>query len=167
MRTNDLLVDLASRSTQVCRDVLAGLTPDAANTPPAPGANSITWLVWHIAREQDAQVAHLAGTEEVWRTGGWEELFGLPLPPESIGYGHTPEQAASVVVDDLDLLRGYLEATASATCDYLSALDPDTLDDVVDTRWTPHVTRGVRLVSILDDACQHAGQAAYVRGLRR
>ena len=39
------------------------------------------------------------------------------------------------------------------------------LDRVVDTRWTPPVTLGVRLVSVLDDDMQHVGQAAYVRGM--
>ena len=38
-------------------------------------------------------------------------------------------------------------------------------DRVVDRTWDPPVTLGVRLVSILDDDTQHAGQAAYVRGL--
>jgi hypothetical protein len=41
---------------------------------------------------------------------------------------------------------------------------PD-LDRVVDRRWDPPVTLGVRLVSVADDSLQHAGQAAYVRGL--
>ena len=41
---------------------------------------------------------------------------------------------------------------------------PDDLDRVVDRRWDPPVTLGVRLVSIADDSLQHAGQAAYVRG---
>jgi hypothetical protein len=36
---------------------------------------------------------------------------------------------------------------------------------VVDRRWTPPVTLGVRLVSVADDCLQHVGQAAYVRGL--
>jgi len=36
---------------------------------------------------------------------------------------------------------------------------------VVDRRWDPPVTMGVRLVSIADDCLQHVGQAAYVRGL--
>jgi hypothetical protein len=31
--------------------------------------------------------------------------------------------------------------------------------------WTPHVTLGVRLVSVLDDDMQHVGQAAYLRGI--
>jgi hypothetical protein len=39
------------------------------------------------------------------------------------------------------------------------------LDRIVDTRWTPAVTLGARLVSVLDDDMQHVGQAAFVRGL--
>jgi hypothetical protein len=36
---------------------------------------------------------------------------------------------------------------------------------VVDERWTPPVTLGVRLVSVIDDDVAHAAQAAYVRGI--
>lgn len=39
------------------------------------------------------------------------------------------------------------------------------LDRIVDRRWDPPVTMGVRLVSIADDSLQHVGQAAYVKGL--
>ena len=38
-------------------------------------------------------------------------------------------------------------------------------ETIVDQRWDPPVTMGVRLVSIAGDGLQHAGQAAYVRGL--
>lgn len=38
-------------------------------------------------------------------------------------------------------------------------------DDVADPSYTPPVTRGVRIVSIVDDAAVHLGQAAYARGL--
>ena len=47
----------------------------------------------------------------------------------------------------------------------VSEVTDDDLDRVVDTRWTPQVTLGVRLVSVLDDDMQHVGQAAYLRGL--
>jgi hypothetical protein len=47
----------------------------------------------------------------------------------------------------------------------LAALVPADLDRVVDRRWDPPVTLGVRLVSIADDSLQHVGQAAYLRGL--
>ena len=41
----------------------------------------------------------------------------------------------------------------------------DDLDRVVDEAWDPPVTLGVRLVSVAVDSLQHAGQAAYVRGV--
>jgi hypothetical protein len=47
----------------------------------------------------------------------------------------------------------------------LASLRADDLDRIVDRRWDPPVTLGVRLVSIADDSLQHAGQAAYARGL--
>ena len=47
----------------------------------------------------------------------------------------------------------------------MAALTVESLDRIVDTRWDPPVTLGVRLVSIADDDIQHAGQAAYVKGL--
>ena len=36
---------------------------------------------------------------------------------------------------------------------------------MIDTRWDPPVTVSVRLVSVIGDALQHLGQAAYVCGL--
>ena len=39
------------------------------------------------------------------------------------------------------------------------------LDRVVDEHWDPPVTLLARLVSIEQDAVQHLGQAAYVRGV--
>lgn len=63
------------------------------------------------------------------------------------------------------MLLGYYDATHQVTVDYLAGLDDDDLDRVIDTRWDPPVTLGVRLVSILDDDAQHVGQAAYLRGL--
>ncbi len=63
------------------------------------------------------------------------------------------------------MLLDYLEEVQGRTTAMLEGLTPDDLDRVVDERWDPPVTLGVRLVSIADDSLQHAGQAAYVRGL--
>ena len=52
-----------------------------------------------------------------------------------------------------------------ATVAYLATVTPEDLDRIVDERWDPPVTLGVRLVSVVSDDLQHAGQAAYVRGL--
>ena len=64
-----------------------------------------------------------------------------------------------------DLLAGYLRAVTEATKTYVATLGADDLDRVVDEGWDPPVTLGVRFTSVVADDLQHAGQAAYVRGL--
>ena len=66
---------------------------------------------------------------------------------------------------DAELLQGYYDAVHARTTDYLATLVSEDFDRVVDTAWDPPVTLAVRLVSILADDLQHAGQASYVRGL--
>jgi hypothetical protein len=72
---------------------------------------------------------------------------------------------AQVRADDADALTGYYDAVRARTTQFLADIEPAGLDRIVDTRWDPPVTLGVRLVSIADDCIQHVGQAAYVRGL--
>ena len=48
---------------------------------------------------------------------------------------------------------------------YLSTVDPQELDRIIDTSYDPPVSVGVRLISVLSDNLQHAGQARYLRGL--
>jgi len=79
-----------------------------------------------------------------------------------------PEIGAAVraiLVDDPDLLTGYLDAVHERTVAFVSGLSADDLDRVVDTRWDPPVTLGVRLVSVIDDDLEHLGQAAFSKGL--
>lgn len=76
------------------------------------------------------------------------------------------EDIAKVRVEDLRLLTGYYEEVVDKAIDYFDSLDEVRLGDIVDRRWDPPVTRAVRIVSIIDDAAQHAGQAAYLRGMK-
>lgn len=50
------------------------------------------------------------------------------------------------------------------TAEFLRTLSAADLDRVVDERWDPPVTLGVRLLSVVGDDLQHAGQAALLRG---
>ena len=127
-------------------------------------ANSIAWLVWHLLRVQDDHVADVAGTEQVWTAQGYAGRFGLPFDERATGYGQTAEEVGQVRVA-ADLLREYADAVTDATLAFLATVGPDDLDRVVDERWDPPVTLGVRLVSVVDDDAQHLGQAAYVKGL--
>ena len=110
-------------------------------------------------------VAELLGPDQVWTIGQWTPRFGQEPDPHNTGYGHGHGDVAAVRPDGADVLVGYYEAVAAVTGGLLAAVTPADLVRVVDRRWDPPVTLGVRLVSVADDDIQHAGQAAYVRGL--
>jgi uncharacterized damage-inducible protein DinB len=164
MRSRDLLHDAYGRIQEHLRPAVEGLSPEQLEYRPAPDANSIAWLAWHLARIQDDHIAEVAGTQQVWTTQGWFDRFGLPFDPSATGYGFTSEQVAQVRGVTADLLLGYSAAVHARTVEFLRGLADDDLDRVVAERWEPPVTLGVRLVSVLSDDLQHVGQAAYVRG---
>lgn len=162
-----ILTEFAGRPRQVADAVLKDITSDVLNLMPGGRHNSISWLIWHAARQQDLQVADLGGHEQAWTAQGWADRFGLDLPRDDFGFGATPQQVASVQVEDPALLRNYLAAVVDCVIEYIQGLSREDLDDVIDASWDPPVTRGVRLVSTIDDCAQHLGQAAYVRGLNQ
>lgn len=164
MTPADLLTDAFDRILQTASDAVDGLTVEQLTYAPGSDANSIGWLVWHLARVQDDHVADVAGTEQVWTEHGFAGRFDLPFDVTAIGYGQTTHEVRQVNVE-AGLLAEYLRAVHQQTTTYLTSLTPDDLDRIVDTRWDPPVTLGVRLVSVVSDDLQHAGQAAYVRGL--
>jgi Protein of unknown function (DUF664) len=164
MDVSQLLLDLYGRIPPLAGVALNGLSPDQLDQPPTPGSNTIGWLVWHTARVQDHHVAELLDTPQIWTSGDWARRCGLEADPSNTGYGHGPEDVAAVRPESVDVLLGYLGEVDVRTRGYLETLDPDKLDRVVDRRWDPPVTLGVRLVSVADDGLQHLGQAAYARG---
>jgi uncharacterized damage-inducible protein DinB len=160
-----LLTDAFSRIGEEVHDAVDGLSAEQLAFRVDPQANSIGWLVWHLSRVQDDHVAGVAGSEQVWTAQGWVERFGLPFPVHAIGYGHSSDDVAAVQVKSPELLTGYYDAVAARTAEYVGGLTDADLDRVVDEAWDPPVTLGVRLVSVIDDCAQHAGQAAFVRGI--
>jgi hypothetical protein len=165
VNTSDVLVELFDRIPPHVHDAVDGLRPDELVTAPEPGSNPIAWLVWHLTRVQDDHVAELIPAEQLWVDGDWAARFGLEPDPADTGYGHSPAQVAAVRPESADALVGYYEAVAARTRAFLARLTGADLDRVVDERWDPPVTLGVRLASVADDDIQHAGQARYVRGL--
>jgi hypothetical protein len=165
MDVKDVLIDAFGRIKEEVHAAVDGLSPADLHARPAPDANSVAWLVWHLTRIQDDHVAGASGLDQVWLSQGWEKRFGLTLPARDTGYGHRPAQVAEVRVGSGDLLTGYFDAVHERTLEFVRDLGAGDLDRVVDERWTPAVTLGVRLVSVLADDLQHVGQAAYVRGL--
>ena len=164
MTSAELLEDAFGRIRDIVHRVLDGVTADQLSARLDPEANSIGWLIWHLTRIQDDHIAGVAATDQVWTAAGWAERFGLPFDPTDTGFGHGAAQVAAVT-SGADALLGYHDAVHDATLHFLRSLTDADLDRVVDTRWDPPVTLGVRLVSVIVDDVQHAGQAAYVRGI--
>jgi uncharacterized damage-inducible protein DinB len=164
MTSAELLADAFERIRQVVHRVTDGLSREELGIRLDREANSIGWLIWHLTRIQDDHIAGVAGTDQVWTSGGWVDRFELPLERMDHGFGHTSEQVGSVVVD-AEPLVAYYDAVHAATLAYVAGLTDADLDRVVDERWDPPVTLGVRLVSIVNDDVTHTGQASFIRGM--
>lgn len=160
-----LLIDSFDRIKETVHGVIAGLTAEQLAARLDPDANSIAWLVWHLTRVQDDHLADAGGFEQAWTTQGWADRFGFSLDTSAIGYGHSSAQVAAVRVQNGDLLTGYHDAVHEQTVRYLRSVTDADLARIVDTAWNPPVTLAVRLISVIDDDAQHAGQAAFIRGI--
>ncbi len=165
MEVADLLVDAFERVRESVHDAVEGLTEEQLTARLDPEANTIAWLIWHLARVQDDHIGDVAGVEQVYTAQGWVQRFALPFEAGAIGYGHSSADVAAVRVGDPALLTGYYDAVHDQTVRYVRGLVGPDLDRVVDEAWDPPVTLGVRLVSVVNDATQHVGQAAFVRGV--
>ena len=159
-----LLSDGFTRVREGVASVLDGIDPRHLTWRPDPEANTIAWLVWHLTRVQDDHLAGAFDRPQMWDSDGWASRFGLPYPPGATGYGMSPSEVEELAAP-ADLLGAYHEAVASRTASLVSTVEPRDLERIVDERWDPPVTLAVRLVSVISDALQHVGQAAYVRGM--
>jgi hypothetical protein len=165
MTSAELLADAFGRIRGVVHRAVDGLTAEQLASRVDPQANSIAWLVWHLTRIQDDHLAGAFQAEQVWVAQGWAERFGLPFDPRDTGYGHQADDVAAVRVASGELLVGYHDAVHEQTTRYVEGLGDAELARIVDRSWDPPVPLGVRLVSVVADDLQHAGQAAFVRGI--
>jgi hypothetical protein len=164
MKSNELMLDAFGRIREAVAATLEGADEEALIRRPAGNGNSIAWLVWHLGRVEDAQVGSAAGLEQVWTAQGFVGRFNLPLPERDTGYDHSTGKVDAVRATP-ELLLEYYDAVHRQTVEFLKTLGDEDLDRIVDKRWDPPVTLGVRLVSTIADCLQHVGQAAYAKGL--
>ena len=160
-----LLIDAFGRVAEGIPALLDGLGGEEILWRPDEDSNSIGWLVWHLARVQDDHLAGVAGREQIWTTAGFAKRFDLPYAARSIGYGQSSQEVAAFSVADGSLLAAYHAAVHAETVEIVQGLTAADFARIVDRRWDPPVTAAVRLVSVVNDITQHAGQAAYLRGL--
>ncbi|AOS63518.1 putative DUF664 family protein [Actinoalloteichus hymeniacidonis] len=160
-----MLIDAFDRIRELVAQNATGLSPEVLSARLDGGSNSISWLLWHLTRIQDDHVSELAGSEQIWTAEGWFDRFGLPFDAADTGFGHTAREVGVVCVDSADLLTGYHDAVHAMTVEYLSSVTDSDFDRIVDESWDPPVSLASRLVSVVGDDLQHAGQAAFLRGV--
>ncbi|MCW2934891.1 MAG: uncharacterized protein JWM19_5853 [Actinomycetia bacterium] len=172
MTVTGVLTDAFGRITESVAEAVDGLDASQLAVRLDADANPVSWLIWHLTRVQDDHVAAAFGSSaQVWSAGGWAGRLGLPPTSLEIGYGHTSAQVEAVssaicgMPSPGKLLASYHEAVHAQTVRLVSSLTDADMERVVDTRWTPPVTLGVRLVSVISDDLEHVGQALYVRGI--
>ncbi len=165
MEWRELVIDGYVRVLDSLKESLAGLTPEELNKQPKPDCNSMGWLAWHISRIQDAEIANLMGADQLWISQKWHAKFNRPPDPDDTGTGQTSKQVAAFKSPDVETLLDYYYAVAERTKKYIRSLTGEELDRKLDEPYQPPPTVGVRLVSVLADNLQHAGEIAYVHGL--
>jgi hypothetical protein len=162
MTSAELLTDAFGRVREVIHEAVDGLTVEQLAFRVDPDANSIAWLCWHLSRVQDDHLAGAFGLTQVWEQ--YSDRFGLPFATAEIGYGQSSKEVAEVRAP-AELLTEYYDAVHERTLRLVAGITDSDLSRIVDARWDPPVTLSVRLVSVISDCLQHAGQAAFVRGI--
>ncbi len=167
MEWQQLITDIFTRISLELERVLEGLTVDDLNQRPSADCNSIGWLAWHLTRSHDRNITELAGEEQLWIKDNWHAKFNRAPDPTDTGTGHSSEDVAAFRSPDSKTLLEYHRAVLELAKRYISG----TLSETELKRESASPTFGNvatvrrRLVGVVNDGLQHAGQAAYVRGL--
>src|SRR6476660_7606173 len=121
MESGGLVTDALGRVCDMVREAIKDLSAEELLAPPRP---HIAWLVWHIARVQDANFSGLLDRPQLWITDRWHERFGMPANPRDYGSGHrqTREEVEAFTITDKALLLDYLDAVFAQTKAYLSTV---------------------------------------------
>jgi hypothetical protein len=163
MKWQQFIIDIYERISQVLERALEGLTQDDLNQQPKPDSNSMGWLAWHLTRVQDRAIVDLAGEEQLWIKDEWHSRFNRPPDPQDFGLSHTLEDLAAFKSPDVQTILGYHYAVMERSKHYINSLSENDLDRELDHPRFPTV--GIRLLAVISDNLQHAGQVAYVHGL--
>jgi hypothetical protein len=141
LRYDDLHVGFVSQ-------LFEGLTDAQARQRPAR-VNSVAWLVWHLARVQDAVVSRfVADRPQVLDEGGWHRRMAVDRRDVGSGMTSAEVDALSAAID-LGALRQYQRAVAERTKLVAVALPAGAWSETVSEA---HVRRAVAAEGLLVEA---------------
>lgn len=145
------------------RNEVAPLSQEQLLARPAPGVNTIAFLLWHFTRGEDMVLnRQIAGRDPVWVSGGWEKRIGAAA--EGAGTGFTEEQMLSVHPAKDDLLA-YCEQVWAGVPGIVGALSDADLDRVLNPE-RPSMTAGRSISNfVVGHGFWHLGDVRYTKGL--
>jgi DinB superfamily len=110
--------------------VLGGLSETDVRARPATGVNSIVWLLWHMARTEDASVNLVVAHRQQVLGDDWVRRLGVPW--RHIGTGMTDDEVSELTRRaDVAAVRAYREAVGRRTREVVRALAPAVWDEPV------------------------------------
>ena len=166
MEWQQMIADGYGRVLEMLEVALDGLTQDDLDQQPHPDCNSMGWLTWHLIRGQDHQIADLMGEEQLWVRDGWHAKFNRPRDPRDTGFGQSAEDVRAFKSPDVKTLLEYHRGVLERSKRFINTLSATDLDRELNEPWFQLLpTVGVRLVSVMAEDLEHAGQVAYLRGL--
>ncbi len=146
---------------------LDGLSDDELRWQPTLHANSIDWMVWHMARVEDNLVnVVLQNRDPIWIRDGWGEHLGISYA--GAGAGMTMNEIRDLDPIDVPEVMEYYRTIRKETSDYFeNIMREDDLARVIGHTnfrgWT-----GARILGrLLCEEAEHLGQIEYLRGMMR
>lgn len=165
--------------------VFGELGDDQMRIRPGTGLNSLVWLLWHMARTEDAAVNPVVAGRNQVLDDEWMRRMNVPW--RIIGTGMTADEVAEMTARaDIAAVRAYRSAVGRRTREVVGALRPEAWDEIVGVAdikrgaeagafrdWVEGApypwlgwTRGAQLASsALRHNAVHIGEAITIRGL--
>ena len=114
---------------------LDGLTPQELAKRPTDESNSIGWLMWHTARDEDYLISFAQQQPQIWVREGWHKKFNMAPGSVDIGVGQTAEEVAAFEVPDVNTLISYFQAVREETKEYLESTTVTDLGNEMPDPW--------------------------------
>ena len=171
---------------QFSDQVLAGMTGAQLRLRPAPGLNSIAWLLWHIARCEDVAIrVLLTDCGQILDEGNWLPQLGITQRDMGTGMDAAGVTTISARLD-IGATIAYRNAVGRRTREAVSGLsgpawegpiEPERLLEAdafpnhadgmrrVATYWRDKTRSYLLTSSIATHNYQHLGEATVIKGL--
>jgi len=159
----DTITFIRHATTQAHQRLLAtldGLDDETVIWRPAPHANAIIEIAFHVARADDRLGRRRTGLgPEVWTRQGWARRFGMSEDAYQFLRSGGPVPQLATIVE-------YLTAIHVDTQERLARLHPDDLERVPDPG-RPEWTIAACFRHMITHKNNHHGQIDFIRGLRQ